>query len=497
MSGRLLLFFFLLTAGTGLAQPAPYYEYNDRCDAAYNHYMALHTAEGDALIRQEKAEHPANLMAVYISDYADFLPLLLNGDPDFRRAAAARISKRLAVLETGPRKDAWYRFALAGIHLHRALVALRCDDRWEALGAFRKSYSLLEENGQQFPAFAPNVIFLGLEEAAVGTLPEEYKWISSILGLKRGDVRGGTGRISQYLSGQPAKAPLRAEAHIYELYLRFYLLSQQKQVWDELSDDGKFPVRNNLVNLFVRANIALNFRRADEALKALTVAAALPNAQKYPAFDYEMGNALLMKLDSDCVFFHRRFIANNTGRLFTKDALQKIAFAQYLMGHGQAALTARQSILGKGSTATDADKGAQRFAEGDPWPNARLLKARLLTDGGYYAEAAESLKSSSEAGFSSQADKAEYWFRLGRIADEQGRDGEALQHYQRSIAIGRELSPHFAARSALQSAFIYEARRQSAEALRCYRLCLSMRHHDFQSSIDQQAKAGIARMGGN
>jgi hypothetical protein len=41
---------------------------------------------------------------------------------------------------------------------------------------------------------------------------------------------------------------------------------------------------------------------------------------------------------------------------------------------------------------------------------------------------------------------------------------------------------------------IYERRGQIAEARRYYELCLSMRGHDFQSNIDQQAKAGLGRL---
>jgi hypothetical protein len=71
----------------------------------------------------------------------------------------------------------------------------------------------------------------------------------------------------------------------------------------------------------------------------------------------------------------------------------------------------------------------------------------------------------------------------------------AVQAYQRVINSGRQRPEYFAARAALQMAGIYEAHGQKAAAKRYYEVTLSMRDHDFQTSIDQQAKAGLARLG--
>ncbi|HTM67052.1 MAG TPA: tetratricopeptide repeat protein, partial [Flavipsychrobacter sp.] len=53
---------------------------------------------------------------------------------------------------------------------------------------------------------------------------------------------------------------------------------------------------------------------------------------------------------------------------------------------------------------------------------------------------------------------------------------------------------HYAARSALQMGMLYEKSGNTNEAVKCYNECLSMRNHDFQANIDQQAKAGINRL---
>ncbi len=67
--------------------------------------------------------------------------------------------------------------------------------------------------------------------------------------------------------------------------------------------------------------------------------------------------------------------------------MQKISWMYYLQHEPEKAQAARARILVSGNTETDADKQAQKEAESGRWPNAILLKARLLDDGGYYAEA--------------------------------------------------------------------------------------------------------------
>src|SRR5690606_8200032 len=101
------------------------FEYTPACAAAYNAYLALRPAEGDALIREELLARPHNLMAVYIADYGDFLTLLFNGDPQQRAQRAAHEGERLALLARAGDGEPWKRLAQAGIHLHWALVRLR------------------------------------------------------------------------------------------------------------------------------------------------------------------------------------------------------------------------------------------------------------------------------------------------------------------------------------------------------------------------------------
>jgi tetratricopeptide (TPR) repeat protein len=491
---RLALSLLLALSFSLKASSADYtFDYTQTCAQAYKAYLALRPDAGDALIRQELQAHPANLMAIYIADYGDFLTLLFNGDPEQRRRRAAHEDERMQLLARGSNNDPWKRLAMAGVQLHWALIRIRFGEQLKAATSFRRSYILLKENKARFPRFGPTAVLYGAEEAIAGTIPDEYNWLMAIFGMK-GDLSGGLSRLSGYLKNSESGSPLYEEAAIYDAYLRFYLGSDKASVWQKVGDDDAFDIRGNLLRAFVRANIALNFRKADEAVEALQAAAAIPGVEAYPVFDYEMGCAQLHRLHPSCITYLIRYVSRNTGKLFTKDALQKVAFAWYLQGNKTKAEAARSSILDQGSLYTDADRQAQRFAKEGQWPHQLLLTARMLIDGGYYRQALAKLQGIKAEAFPDAADRLEYDFRLGRALEESGDAARAVQVYQRVINKGQNRPEYFAARSALQMAIIYEERGQIPEARRYYELCLSMRGHDFQSSIDQQAKAGLGRL---
>lgn len=492
---RRLLFFFVFLqffSGKGLAA-AYYYEYTPQCGQAYKAYLALRPADGDRIIEQQLIEHPYNLLPVYIADYGDFLTLLFNGDPKERQEREYHKEARIKRLNDGDDSQAWKRLAIAGIHLHWAVIHIRFGEQLKAALSFRKSYLLLKENLRLFPNFAPNKMLYGVEEAIAGTIPDQYNWLMKIFGM-RGNLDAGLAKINAFINASDADAALYNEALIYCIYIRFYLHAEKERAWKIVTDDVRFPVRNNLLHAFVRANIALSYRRADLAINTLKPILANGAAQQYPVFYYEMGCAQLLRLDPECVANFQQFVARNKGLLFSKDALEQTALSWYLQGNLPKAKNARAAILNNGSLNTDADRQAQRFAKAEDWPNPILLSSKLLIDGGNPDEALAKLQNYSPSSFPKLADWLEYHFRLGRAFEDGNRDNEAVQAYQKVINNGRERPEYFAARAALQMGGIYEKHGQNELAIKYFQTCLSMKNHDFQSSIDQQAKAGLQRL---
>ncbi|HWB91139.1 MAG TPA: tetratricopeptide repeat protein, partial [Puia sp.] len=177
--------------------------------------------------------------------------------------------------------------------------------------------------------------------------------------------------------------------------------------------------------------------------------------------------------------------------------LQKLSWYYYLRGDQRRADSCRREVLRRGNAEADADQQALKEAQSGRWPNRTLLKARLLSDGGYLPEALQSLQGLNAASFTDPVERCEYAYRLGRIYDGLGRDEEAIAAYMNTIRSGESLREYYAARAALQAGYIYERRGDKAGAIAFFQRCIGMKDHDYKNSLDQRAKAGIARCKGS
>src|SRR5204863_4191765 len=87
------------------------------------------------------------------------------------------------------------------------------------------------------------------------------------------------------------------------------------------------------------------------------------------------------------------------------------------------------NVLYTGNSYTDEDKDAARESEKRQMPNKKLLRARLLYDGGYYKTALTELENPSNIVLTNQRDSAEYDYRLARIYHAQNDTVRAENSY--------------------------------------------------------------------
>lgn len=488
---RILFIIFILNCQFAYAGRY-HYRFTSNCSDAYQYYMALQPEAGREKIKKELIADPYNLMATFISDYEDCLLLLFNGNKIDYDQLKSHQYERLKLMDRGDESSPWHRLCQAGIYMHWAFVHLRFNENLKAGTSFRKSFLLLKENQRLFPGFEYDDIFLGIEEAAVGSLPDNYKWIASILGMK-GNIHNGTSKVKKFIHKHDEGDAFYNEAVIYYTYINYYILADKEEAWATVSSKS-FGINDNLLNSFVKINIAINYRKAAIARNVLQQVSGNENYSRYPIFDYEYGYALLHGLDNAAIERFRKFLDDYRGAIFIKDAWQKMAYAYYLQGNTKMAEYCKRKILTEGTASTDSDKQALRFAQNSRWPNITLLKVQLLTDGGYYQQAEKVIESTGIRDYTTPPLQSEYYFRLARVNDELGNKTNAIAHYNKAIEIGTGRPEQFAARSALMAGLLYEKMMQKDNALKMFRLALSMEGHDFKNSIDQQAKSGINRL---
>lgn len=472
------------------------YEFNSTCQQAYQEITKLKIANGLALAAQAQQQNPDNLIPLLLESYADFYILFLNEDPKDYEQRFPKFLERVKLLEDGPQSSPFYYYCLSMVRLHRAAVSLKFGKFWDAGWDFRRAYQLIKENRKQFPTFSPNDLMYGALQAITGTMPKGYKWIASLFGMK-GSLKEGMKTVRGFVnSSDPwAKLFFNDGAFLYP-YLLFYLENKRDEAM-AFTQQRKLDLVNNHLHAYMTANLAINNKQsafAEEVMEHRNMSGEYLRTQ---VWDFELGFTKIYHLETkEAIHYLESFLRDFKGTFYVKDALQKLSWCYYLQGNFAKAEEIRKRILQKGATNSDADKQALKDAKSGKWPNMLLLKARLLSDGGYHNEAAGLLQGKTEDDFVPEEEKLEFAYRVARIYDDLGREDDAIRNYLIAIRMGEHRSEFFAARAALQIGQIYEKRGQKALAIQYYQQCLDMEDHEYKDSLDQKAKAGIARCKG-
>lgn len=491
----LFIFTLFFSISVNVSARQKVYDFNTRCQQAYDAVMQLRLNTGKALLEEEKHANPDNLIPYFIENYIDFFTLFFNEDPAaFARQLKLRTT-RLDMLSRGPKESPYYLYTQAVVKFQWAMVKVKFGEKWDATWEIRKAYITLKENQKKFPQFLPNNMIVGSMQTVFGTIPEGYKWITNILGL-RGSIKQGMQSLQSVIdSKDPTAMIFREESYYYYCYLKLFIENKPEQLWQFIREK-QLDTHNNYLFALMVANLSLNNQKAEQGIKVLTERNQSAEYAEIHYHDYVMGLMKLERQDADAITYLERFVREFKGKFYVKEALQRLSWAYYLKGDMAAANKYRALVLQRGNQETDADKQAQKEAKAGKWPNTLLLRARLMSDGGFYQEALNLLLTKRSNDFATVEEKLEYAYRLARIYDEMGQDSTAIKLYDVTVKIGSNRPEYFAARSALQLGYIYEKTGNKAKARQSFQTCIDMEGHDYKNSLDQRAKAGLLRLDG-
>lgn len=488
-----LLFFLLITAFTYADKV---YDFNTTCQQAYKEITSLRLTSGEKLVTLARQQNPDNLIPDLLDSYIDFFTLFFNEDPAEFKIRKPHFDKYIDRINDGPNSSPFYNYSRAVVLIQKACVEIKFSERWNAGWDFRKAFSLIKDNRKKFPAFAPDNMIYGPMQVVAGTVPDGYKWMANLFGIK-GSISNGMALMQTALNSNDAYAKLfYNEASFYYCYILFYIQNQPEQTFQFISQK-KFDLVNNHLLAYMAANLAINNKMNEYARNIIQNKNDAPVYLQTPIWNFEMGYVQLRNLElTGAIKNFEYFLSHFKGKFYVKDACEKLAWCYYLQGNIVAANNARQMILKRGNAETDADKQAAKDAKSGKFPNTVLLKARVLNDGGYNMQALALLDEKTIKDFTNTEDQLEFTYRLARIYDGLDKDDIAIKNYLNAIAIGENRSEYYASRAALQIGLIYEKKGNKALAIQYYKKCLGMNDHEYKDSIDQKAKAGIARCTG-
>lgn len=490
---KLLLWSLIILGLHSSTKAQSQYNWNESSQVIYNAATSLRIPEARKLIAIEKKNNPNNLTTHLLESYANFYQLFLNENPTDFSQLFPHFNEQIKILEAGPKQSPFYLYSLALVHLHKSVIGFRFNKNWEAALDFRRAYLLLKENKKVFPKFTPNDVYYGFLTTVIATIPKGYSWIANLLGMS-GTIVEGNALVLKYLQSNDAYSNYcKNEALFLYPYLLMIFEGNEKKTF-EFIQNTPYDLINNHLHAYMATNLFLNHQQSEKAISIMKGIEINENYLTLPFWQLEKGYAFLnqLKIERAQKSF-LDFINKFKGSFYIKDAYEKLSWTYYLQGDQKNATFYRNESLKKGSLLTDADKQANDNALNGAWPNTLLLKARLLSDGGYQTQALQILAGKTSNDFSQETDKIEFPYRLGRIYDLSEQPILAIRFYKSAIEKGQNAPAYFAARAALQLGLLYEKKADFEKAITFYNTCLTMKNHAFKNSLDQKAKAGIQR----
>jgi tetratricopeptide (TPR) repeat protein len=456
--------------------------------AAYESFLQMKLDKGNQLIQQALQEDPRNGISIYLANYEDAIRIFLSEDEKLYKALQKNESIRIAQLQSLDKKSPYYRFAQAEIKLHWAFVKLKMGDEFNAMLGLRSAYKLLVENTQLYPDFVPNMKTMGLLNVLIGSIPSNYNWVLSLIGME-GNIDKGIAQLQAVC--QDHDSPFRLEASIIKVVVENYIVHASN---GRILEAARLFQHNKdiIIIAYLYSAILTKNGRGPEALSVIAQRPANAELAYFPHVDLLLGELYLFKGDySSSRQHYLHFLNHFKGKNSLKDTYFKLFLTYWLNNEDQAAMPYLTKVLSVGRELYDSDKYAQRIAKNKEIPNKVLTKIRLATDGGYFDAAFALMKDLSVNQFALKRDKLEYFYRCARLFHKTGQLSEAVDYYLKTIEWSKNETYYFAPNAALQLGYIFQQRNDKEKARYYYNLALSYKNHEYKNSIDNKAKAGL------
>lgn len=467
------------------------FNFDANCIDAYHAIMSMKMGEARAILQKEKQQSPKNGIIVLLENYLDYFSLLASEDKNEYERLKDNRSTRISALEDNNNNSPYYRYAQAQVYLQWAFLKAKFGDYVSSGLDARKANGLVKDNIGKYPDFLPNKIDLALVNVLFGSIPASLKSVTRFLGMS-GNTLTGLRQLEEV-----RVALQKTNYSFMNNEVLFFICTVDINVLHKLGDYQKLigylqgMDEGSLLKAYLQCVVASKTGHNDDAIAYIEAAPKSGGYINVPAMHYMLGCAKLSKLENPSALME--YIREFKGANYIKDSYLKIAYYYFLQNDEDKYQYYLKMVKTRGSDADEKDQLALSEAN-DTRPNINLLKARLYFDGGYYAKALAALQA-AETDLRLLRDKIDYFYRMGRVNDRTDRLNDAITYYQKAISLGKNTHYYYSANAALSAGKIYEDRKDYKKAAAYYNEALSMRGHQFQTDIDNDAKAGLKRIG--
>ena len=448
--------------------------------------LNLQTEQAYKLLEKFKGDE---FHKMYVLSFCETLDVLISEDEVKFQKIEANFRERLKYLNSlTPSADGL--FLQAELNLQRGFNFLNLGQEFNAVWAIKNAYNLTQDCLKKYPDFIPIKKTSGVIEVMIGSIPDKYHFFMSLLGMK-GSVLTGQKQLQQLRESQSS---LSIEANLLYYTIKGLINQQIEEATKGFTDMLKEQPDNKLA-LFLAVNMMMKNSQSEEALKLIHTLDA--NAGGLPMYyiEYLRGEILLQKGDyTNAVLSYQKFISNYKSQNFKKDSYYKISLAYYLQGKTDLAKTNFEKAKATGRDVAEPDHHADAQLKEGEFPNAKILKVRMYTDGGYYKDAKETFQSITPTDLKTKREQVEYYYRKARLAHKTSDFGAAKMFYKQTIDMSGESQWYFAPNSALQLGYIAQASHDYPTAKKYFEMALAYRKHEYKNSIDGKAKSALEQL---
>jgi hypothetical protein len=459
------------------------WSFDSTSQEAYEHVLRLELQEVHTLIPQ-----PESAQEHYVTALAEAVELLLTEDGEKYTDYEERFEQRLDRKTRLNTPDDI--FLQAEIRIQWAFVYFKFGHEFDAALNLRQAYLTTEEINRRFPEFQAIKKTSALLDVILGSVPEKYSWVLSLLGIE-GDIGNGLAALDTLRTSQH---PIHREADMLYALIQGFILQKPEEGIEVLSKSMTVYPNNKLI-LYLASALAIKNAESKRALEWLQTIDRIETGLPIFYCQYLKGEVYLHKGEYlNSISSYRWFLNHYEGQNHIKDANYKIGLCYYLNGNANDAVVAFQLARNVGKETTEADKYAARSLAEKELPHTELTKARYLTDGGYYSEARVILESLTPDDLPTTRDQVEFYYRRARLEHNVGNMESARLLYDKTITENGLETWYFAPNACLQMGYIYLAERKHALAEEYFQRALSYNKHEYKNSIDTKAKSALAQL---
>jgi predicted negative regulator of RcsB-dependent stress response len=435
-----------------------------------------------------KSEEKNNPYYNRILNHYDFLQILLFENSEQIDAWANELDQRISIIEKNNYDPANRAFLMSEAYLHSTIANLFSGNEIKAVSSFKKGFSAYENLEKLSRNSAETLVMRGIYNFFLGSMPEQYEWLVSLLGME-GDFELGIISLKESLLKSSSLGDTYERAFYYALFASFTDDNSDLLYDNFLKITEKY--HKNPIMRYAISVLAENTGNTKSCLNYLLNNQVYQGDTYLNLLDYQIGIFLLFQLDKRAINYFEKYIVAVPKSNNLLNA-QRSLYWYYIINNRkpEAELVRKNAIKTAQNLENEQGKYIITELSETNKPNIHLLKARLLYNGSNYTQALSEINHFSTNNTDIKH-LSEFYYRKAKILEKLNKQEDALSFYKKCIVIGKEEELYFAAQSAINTGIIYSEFGDKQSAKTYYQLSIKIKQSAYKSSMNREAKRRI------